>query len=188
MTAAHIYFGKPMNSDTGAALVHAARCLMGERPNPTVPFSWDELHISFASGGGDVIPALAAFNELNRLSLGISTHNSGAVDSAVILPFMVGKTRTASPHSSFFFHQIQWTFTSNAGLQTTLVNESATLMEYYTEIVATIVSDRSKLSKSDVKNKMRDGTLVTSKEGLAMGLIHNIAEPAVPQAARTWQV
>lgn len=42
MTAAYIYFGKPMNSDTGAALVHAARCLMGERPNPSVPFSWDE--------------------------------------------------------------------------------------------------------------------------------------------------
>lgn len=185
MAGAQIYFGKAVTSDTASALIHAAKAITGEL-DPTGGQAWTVLEISIASGGGDVISALGAYNELRRLAIPINTHNAGAVDSAVILPFLVGKTRTASHASAFFFHQIQWNFPAQNGLQTTLVNEAATLMEHYTETVAVVVAANSNLSKKTVRRMMAEGTLVKPTQALEFGLIHEIAEPAIPQ--RTWQV
>lgn len=146
------------------------------------------MELSFASGGGDVIAALGAFNEIKRLPIRFSTHNASAVDSAAILPFMVGGVRTASPMSGCFFHQVQWSFPSQNGLQTTLVNEATTLLEHYNEIVASVVSEGSKLKKDQVRNMMRDGTLVKPPEALKMVLIHKIDKPEFPQNLRSWQI
>jgi ATP-dependent protease ClpP protease subunit len=185
MANAQIYFGKAVTADTASALVHAAKSIASELNPQGVP-AWDKIEIAIASGGGDVISALGAYNELKRLKAIINTHNSGAVDSAVILPFMVGRRRTASSASSFFFHQVQWSFPAQSGLQTILVKEATKLMEHYTETTATIVSARSKLSKRTVRNWMLEGTLVNPKEALEHGLIHEIVEPEIPP--RTWQV
>jgi len=185
MARAQIYFGKAVTADTGAALVHAAKVIAMEMTPQGAP-AWDTIEVAIASGGGDIIAALGAYNELKRLPVKLHTHNSGAVDSAVILPFMLGEVRTASPMSGFFFHQVQWGFPAQSGLQTTLVNEASTLMEHYTDTVATIVSERSKLAKNKVKSMMREGTLVLPERALEFGLIHRIEEPQIPQ--RTWQV
>jgi ATP-dependent protease ClpP protease subunit len=187
MATAYLFFGKPMNPDSATGLIMGTRTLMGEKDQQG-QFLWDTFQIAYASGGGDVIAAMGAYNELRRLSVTVNSHNAGACDSAVILPFLAGKHRTACSASSFFFHQIQWTFPSSAGLQTTLVRESSKLMEHYTNTIAKAVSDNSDLSESNVKNMMQEGTLVLPKEALKMKLIHVIDEPKIPQDARTWQV
>ena len=187
MATAYIYFGKPMNPDSATGLMMGARTLMGEK-DPQGQYLWDTFQIAYASGGGDVIAAIGAYNELRRLSVTIHSHNAGACDSSVILPFMAGSHRTACPSSSFFFHQIQWSFQSATGLQATLVTEASKLMEHYTNIIARTVSADSKFSEDEVKSMMQVGTLVHPKEALKMKLVHAIDEPKIPQDGRSWQV
>jgi ATP-dependent protease ClpP protease subunit len=187
MATAYLYFGKPVNPDTTTNLIMGTRTFMGEK-DPQGQFLWDTFQIAYASGGGDVISAVGAYNELRRLSVTVHSHNAGACDSSVILPFMAGSYRTAAPASSFFFHQIQWSFSSQTGLQTILVKEANTLMDHYTDTIAKTVSAGSDLSEKDVKNMMLAGTLVLPKEAMKMKLIHAIAEPQLPQDARSYQV
>jgi ATP-dependent protease ClpP protease subunit len=187
VSTAYLYFGKPMSPDTATGLILAARTLMGEK-NQQGQFLWDDFQIAYASGGGDMIAAMGAYNELRRLSLKVNSHNAGACDSSIILPFMAGEHRTAAPASSFFFHQIQWTFASSNSLQTTLIGEASTLMEHYTDTIAEIVSANSDLSRDDVRSMMQVGTLVLPEEALKMKLIHAIDEPKIPRDARSWHV
>jgi ATP-dependent protease ClpP protease subunit len=187
MATAYLYFGKPMNPDSSTGLIMGTRTLMGEKDQQG-QFLWDTFQIAYASAGGDVIAAMGAYNELRRLSVTVNSHNAGACDSSVILPFLAGKHRTACPTSSFFFHQIQWNFQSAIGLQTILVREANTLMEHYTNTLAKAVSANSNLSEDDVKSMMQAGTLVLPNEALKMKLIHAIDEPKLPQDARSWQV
>jgi ATP-dependent protease ClpP protease subunit len=187
MTAAYFYFGKPMNSDTATAIIVGTRTFMGEK-DPQGAFLWDTFQIAYASGGGDMIAAMGAYNELRRLSVTLHSHNAGACDSSIILPFMAGEYRTACPASSFFFHQIQWNFSNPSGIQTTLIGEANTLMQHYTDTIAKTVSANSALSESEVKTMMQVGTLVLPKEALKMKLIHAIDEPKLPRDARSWQI
>ena len=187
MATAYFYFGKPMNPDSATNLVMGTRTFLGEK-DPTGRFLWDTFEIAYASGGGDIIAAMGVYNELRRLPVTINSHNAGACDSSIILPFLAGKRRTACPTSSFFFHQIQWNFSSAVGLQTILVQEANTLMAHYTNAIATTVAANSNLSENDVKGMMQAGTLVLPKEALKMKLIDAIDEPKLPQDARSWQV
>jgi ATP-dependent Clp protease, protease subunit len=189
MATAYIFFGKTFNPDTATALIQASRALMGDKnPNAPAQFLWDHFHYSMSSGGGDIISAFAAFNELKGLPLKVTTHNAGAIDSAAIMPFMVGSRRTASHSSAFFFHQLQWTFASNANLTMTTINDATKWLGTYENLMAEFVSDQSELEKSEVLKMMREGTSVLSTEAKAMGLIHDVEECSIPQDARSWQV
>jgi ATP-dependent protease ClpP protease subunit len=149
---------------------------------------WNVLKISIASGGGDIIAAFGAYNELKALPLTIHTHNAGAVDSAAIVPFMLGERRTAAAASAFFFHQVQWTFPSNQNLTATVISDATKWLGTYEDLMAVTVSGRSGIPKNDVLKMMREGTTVTPERAKELGLIHEIEEHTIPQSARTWQV
>lgn len=187
MTTAYIYFGKPINTDTATAAIQAARSFMGEKDAQGTPL-WEDFLLSISSGGGDVISAFAMYNEFNSLHQTVNTHNSGAVDSAAILPFMAGERRTASIYSSFFFHQLQWSFAAQAGVPAGTISDASRWLANYEQMMAEIVAEDSNLSKEDVVNMMREGTIVTPKQAKEFGLIHEIEDYSIPHSARSWQV
>jgi ATP-dependent Clp protease protease subunit len=188
MATAHIFFGKPFNPDTSTALIQTSRALMGEKlPNSTT-FLWDHLHYSMSSGGGDIVAAFAAFNEMKGLPVKVTTHNAGAIDSAAIMPFMVGERRTASPSSAFFFHQLQWSFASNLQLTMTTINDATKWLGTYENLMAEYVAAQSGQKKETILKMMREGTSVSSADAKVMGLIHDVCECSIPQDARSWQV
>jgi ATP-dependent Clp protease, protease subunit len=188
MGTAHIFFGKAITPDTSTALIAVSRALMGERAAPNGPFLWDHLHYSISSGGGDIIASFAAFNEMKGMPLKITTHNSGAIDSAAIMPFMVGERRTASPASAFFFHQVRWNFPANANVPIVVINEATTWLGVYESMMADFVAAQSGLKKKKVLDMMHAGTSVSSEEAKTMGLIHDVCECSIPQDARSYQV
>lgn len=192
MATAYIFFGKAITPDTTTALIHASRILMGERaqaaPGQQAPFAWDHFHYSISSGGGDIIAAFAAFNEMKGLPVRVTTHNSGAIDSAAIMPFMVGEHRTASPSSAFFFHQVRWNFPANSNVPIYVINEATTWLGVYENMMAEYVASQSGQKKETILDMMHAGTSVSSAEAKALGLIHEICECSIPQDARSWQV
>jgi ATP-dependent Clp protease protease subunit len=193
MPTAYIYFGKAITPDTATALIQAGRVLMGERVptqqgQPPGPFAWDHLHYSISSGGGDITAAFGAFNEMKGMPLKITTHNAGAIDSASIMPFMVGKRRTASPYSAFFFHQVRWNFSSNINIPIDVIGEATKWLGTYENMMAEFVASQSGQKKETILNMMRAGTSVSPDRAKALGLIHDVCECSIPQDARSYQV
>ena len=153
MGTAYIFFGKPITPDTVALLITAFRTLGAERDD-NKNFLWDHLHLSIACGGGDVIAGLGIFNELVAMPLTITTHNSSAVDSAAIMPFLLGQKRTASAKSAFYFHHFQWTFTTNINQNRTSMWEASKWLTTYEDIVATMLAERTQIQRSDALQLM----------------------------------
>ena len=193
MATAYIFFGKAITPETATGLVLASRALMGERAQvaqgqPPGAFLWDHLHYSISSGGGDIIAAFGAFNEMKGLPVKVTTHNSGAVDSACILPFMVGERRTASPASAFFFHPVRWNFATNINVPIHTITEATKWLGTYESLMADYVADRSGQKKETILDMMREGTTVLPDQAKALGLIHDVCECSIPQDARSYQV
>jgi ATP-dependent Clp protease protease subunit len=193
MGTAYIFFGKAITPDTSTGLVLASRALMGERTavaqgQPPGPFLWDHLHYSISSGGGDIIAAFAAFNEMKGLPVKVTTHNSGAVDSASIMPFMVGERRTASPASAFFFHPVRWNFATNINVPIHTINEAVKWLGTYESLMTSYVADRSGQTKETILRMMQEGTTVLPERAKELGLIHDVEECSIPQGARSYQV
>jgi ATP-dependent protease ClpP protease subunit len=193
MATAYIFFGKAITPDSATTLVHAGRTLMLDRgPAPQGqakgPLLWDHLHYSISSGGGDITAAFGVFNEMKGMPLKITTHNAGAVDSASIMPFMVGERRTASQYSAFFFHQVRWNFMTNAAIPLYTISEAAKWLGAYENMMVEYVADRSGQKKETILNMMREGTTVSPVQAKALGLIHDVEECSIPQDARSYQV
>jgi ATP-dependent Clp protease protease subunit len=185
MPTAYVYFGKLINSDTITAAVMGCRTLICDKNDQGDP-AWDNLKFAIASTGGDVASAFALYNELNSLPLQIDTHNTGAVDSAAIMPFMAGTRRTASANSAFLFHQLSWTFAGPSTL--TVVNDARRWLETYEGLMADVVSSKTKLKKDEVLRMMHVGTTLSPADAKKVGLIDAIEEYKIPFFARTYQV
>jgi ATP-dependent protease ClpP protease subunit len=138
MATAYLYFGKPVNADTITGLLGACRTLLYEKDTNGVPL-WDHFHIEIASGGGDLIYGFAGYNLLSDLPIKVTTHNCSAVDSAAIMLFLAGETRTATTLSAFHFHQSSWTFAS-PGQPINVINDANKWLERYEEMMAQCVA------------------------------------------------
>lgn len=187
MATAYIYFGKIINSDTSSQFVHGCRSIMGDK-DANQKFLWDRFHVTMSTGGGDVIGAFGMYNELKALSIKVSTHNSGAVDSSAIVPFMAGDRRTAASYSSFLFHQIQWTFPAKESVTATVIQDAVKWIAQFESMMADLVAKNTKLQSSDVLKMMREGTIINPTEAKKLGIIHDIDDYKIPQDARSWQV
>jgi ATP-dependent protease ClpP protease subunit len=188
MATAFIYFGKPTSPDTVTSLMMACRTFISEiDPANGLP-RWDHLHLEIVSGGGDVISSFGAYNELVGLPTKLTTHNAGACDSAALMLFMAGVRRTASSASAFFFHQLQWSFASQAGLTATVIKDATKWLGTYETLMAETIAARTGMSAEQTLDLIREGTSVKPDEAKTLGLIHEIEECAIPYGARSWQV
>lgn len=187
MPTAYVYFGKPISSDTSTSLMQAMRIFMGE-VDSAGQFAHSSIDISISSGGGDVIAAFSLFNELSGFEVPINTHNSGAVDSAAIMPFIAGQRRTASAASAFMFHQAAWTFPAKDNLTRIVINDASRWLGLYEGMMADTVASRSNLTREQVLRMMREGESLSPQQALDVGLIHAIEERQTPRICRTWQV
>jgi ATP-dependent Clp protease protease subunit len=149
---------------------------------------WDTIDLSISCGGGDLVPSFALYNELKGLKVTFVTRNSGAVDSAAIMPFLLGTKRYASASSAFFFHQTAWTFPSQANVPFSLVRDAAEWLGHYQKMMAQLVAVKSKLTAEDVHRMMVEGSTVTAQDAKKNGLIDDVVEFSMPPGARWWQV
>lgn len=184
---AFVFFGKPLSADTATALIGAFRTLVSER-DANQSRLWDHIYLTIACGGGDVIGAFGAYNELRALPISITTHNVGAVDSSAIMLMMTGAQRLASRASAFFFHQTAWTFPAQGQLASTTINDATKWLRSYEGMMAEAVEERTHIPKAEVLRMMHEGTSLSPDEALKLGLIDSVKEHSIPWDARTMWV
>jgi len=191
MATAYIYFGKPINLDTSTSFLKAVHSLIGQSgaaaPDEEPAYLWDTLRVSIASGGGDVVAGFALYNEMMSTDVRFHTHNSAAVDSVALLPFLAGARRTASKYSGFLLHQMTWTFPS-AGQTRTQIADVTGWLQNYDHVMAEVIAERTNMSFDDAQLMMRNGANLSPQQALEYGVIHAIENPTTPRDAATWQV
>jgi ATP-dependent protease ClpP protease subunit len=192
MPTAYISFCKPISTETATGLLKACKetlCDWADQQK-TRRYEWTQLRMMISSGGGNVVAAFGAYNELKGMPIEIHTINTGATDSSALMIFMAGKKRYATPKSAFLFHQMTWTFQSKDDLPLSVLADAARWLKVYQDMMAETIADGTagKLTKERVTEMMMAGTTLTPQEARECGLVHDIVEATIPQDARWWQV
>jgi len=197
MATAYISFCRPMAADTCSQIIAGCKTLAAEVntvPDPNNPGQqitvqkWDTIDLSITCGGGDLVSGFGCYNELKGLPVTFVTRNSGAVDSAAIMLFLLGSKRYACQSSAFFFHQTAWTFPSQANVPIATIHDAAEYLSHYQKMMTELVASKSKYSAADVQRLMMEGATVLPPDAKKNGLIDDVAELAMPFGARWWQV
>jgi len=183
MPTAYVYFGKPITPETATALLVTCRAIASDRGEGP-DYLWDHLHLSIASGGGDVVAGFSIFNELAAFPLRLTTHNSSAVDSSALMPFLLGERRTASTKSAFYFHHFQWTFSTNLNQTRSAMWDAVKWLTTYEETLADLIAERTQIARDTALWLMRETKSMKPDEAKSLGLIHEIEEVQLPRDAQ----
>jgi len=136
---------------------------------------YNHLYLLICSDGGELNPALHAYNYLaNQSSLTVTTHNTGTCGSAANMLFLTGQVRYACEHSYFWFHEI------NIPIQPAIkISQAQRLYEEMVKIEdfqLEIYKSKFKINDGDLWKYCRTENCLTSKEAVSNGLIDGVRE------------
>jgi len=143
----------------------------------------DTLYFLFASGGGWVNSGIAFHNFLRSLPVKVVMHNMGTIDSIATVIFLAGEERFASPHSSFLFHGVEWTFSQPTSVSTSKLAEHSSQLKQDERKIANIYIERSKLTDSEIFELFKQGESKDPAFALEKEIVHGIKNPSIPKDA-----
>lgn len=144
----------------------------------------DALYFLFASSGGFVNAGIVFHNFLRSLPTKIVMHNMGVIDSIATIIFLAGEERFASPHSTFLFHGVEWTFAQPTSMPANKLTEVSSQLKQDENKIASIYIERSKLTETEVRNLFQQGESKDSAFAKEKGIIHDIKTAIVPRDAQ----
>jgi ATP-dependent protease ClpP protease subunit len=141
-----------------------------------------DFYILLSTPGGDVASGITVYNFLRSIPANVTMHNIGNVDSIGNAIFLAANTRRACAHSTFMFHGVGLDVKNlrveekNARelLHGILANQSR---------IADIIVDRTNIDRRRSRQLFREARTKDANEALAGGIIHQIADPAIPAGA-----
>ncbi|MEZ5584163.1 MAG: ATP-dependent Clp protease proteolytic subunit [Candidatus Competibacteraceae bacterium] len=152
---------------------HAVRFIMRDIDN-AITKGASKIHISMSSRGGSTKAGFTIYNFLKGVSVELSTHNLGHVDSASLCMFLAGENRTASPISSFNIHKPTSNLPNESAYSKHLLFEYARGLEYDENNLVSIYTERASMDERTVRNLLDQGTVLTPSEALKFGIISSI--------------
>jgi ATP-dependent protease ClpP protease subunit len=141
-----------------------------------------DFYILLSTPGGDVASGLTVYNFLRSVPAALTMHNIGNVDSIGNAIFLAADTRRACAHSTFMFHGVGFDVKSlrieekNARelLHGILANQSR---------IADIIVERTNIDRRRSRQLFREARTKDATAALAGGIVHEIADPAIPAGA-----
>jgi ATP-dependent protease ClpP protease subunit len=169
----YINFHAPINANTSQILMNTLSdvIMKGEK----------EIYLLFSSIGGNTVDGITLFNFIRALPAKIAMHNIGAVDSIANVVFLAGEERLAVPNSSFLFHGVGFDITQPTRLEEKTLKERMVGIQRDTELIANIITQRTKLSIEQVKTLFLEAQTKKPEEARSVGIIHAIAEAKIKE-------
>ncbi|HND48478.1 MAG TPA: ATP-dependent Clp protease proteolytic subunit [Anaerolineales bacterium] len=143
----------------------------------------DILYFLFASGGGWVTAGITFHNFLRSLPVKVVMHNMGVIDSIATVIFLAGEERFTSPHSSFLFHGVEWTFAQQTSLSTSKLAEHSSQLKQDERKIANVYLERTALTDTEITELFKQGESKDPTFALEKKFIQEIKNPAVPKDA-----
>lgn len=163
-----INFSDSINTTTAKDFVSSLEKLCLQYPDA------DSLSISISSPGGDVDVAIELFYFLRSLECKVQTINTSYVNSAAILIYLAGDIRMCHVGSTFYIHSISKRLKGVYDIKTLL--REVKEMSVNTDIVSTILEQRTKKRKSYWKGLMSKGCILKAEQALKLGLASTIID------------
>lgn len=177
-----IHFMKSINPDTLAGLQNVT--LSAIKDGAT------EIQIHISSDGGNNDQGFTAYNFLKSLSVPLTMHCIGNIESMAVIMFLACRKRIIVPHGKVKIHPMHWGFSAGqidhdrlAEFVSSLdfdANRYADIFEENTQSASEIVNVREHLAGK--------AKLLTSDEAIKAGIAHEIKNAEVPQNAVKWWV
>lgn len=137
----------------------------------------EEITLFLTSSGGDVAAGFAFLDLIRGANVNLTTVALGEVDSMAIIVFLAGRRRLVGPHTTMFFHQPRRGFPANgvqARTQEVAVQETRTLIGWYSEVVQSAVSPDAGLSCDDIVRWQSEEKTLAPEEMLRLGIAHRL--------------
>lgn len=163
-----INFSDSINTTTAKDFVSSLEKLCLQYPDA------GSLSISISSPGGDVDVAIELFYFLRSLECKVQTINTSYVNSAAILIYLAGDIRMCHVGSTFYIHSISKRLKGVYDIKTLL--REVKEMSVNTDIVSTILEQRTKKRKSYWKGLMSKGCILKAEQALKLGLASTIID------------
>lgn len=137
----------------------------------------EEITLFLTSSGGDASAGFAFLDLMRGANVNLTTIALGEVDSIAIIVFLAGRRRLVGPHTTMFFHQPRRGFPSNgvqARTQEIAVQETRTLMQWYSAVVYSAIAPEAKLSPGDILQWQNNERTLVPEEMISLGIAHRL--------------
>jgi ATP-dependent protease ClpP protease subunit len=172
---------------TFTGIIHEASVaqLMVGLNNLVVEQKPDEIYLLLSTPGGSVNAGIMLYNFLRALPVKITTHNIGQIDSIGTVVFLAGEDRFMAPATSFLFHGVAMNGEGTFRFSRSQLDEMMSQFKQDELRIATIVSDRTKLTAERIDGFYAVGESLGSKEALEVGIVGDVKLPTVPADAQS---
>lgn len=143
---------------------------------------YQNIDVRINSMGGEVYPGLAIFNALRSSSADINIYIDGVAASMAAVIALCGRPLHMSRYSRLMLHQVSGgTFGTAAELR-----QYADQVDSLTDVLVSVVSERTGLSTEEVRNRWFDGKdhWITAQEAVDLKLadsIYDMKDGAAPE-------
>lgn len=141
----------------------------------------DAIYFSFSSPGGSVAAGITLYSFLRGLPVKIIMHNVGSIDSIATAVFVAGDIRFACNHSTFLFHGISMSVNGPTGLTLSQLRESISSLEQDENKIVQILTSRTELSESEIRELFRVGESKPPIFAESKGIIDGVRDLDIPR-------
>ena len=140
------------------------------------------LTVLLSSGGGSLDDGFALYGFLRALPLDLTMHNVGMVGSVANAVFLAGKRRLAAPHAIFFYHDLNWTYSTAQTLAQTTMTEHGMLLDSGRARIKALFKLHAQLDHALFESPQffKEPLIHEPSAAKAAGVIHEIEDAAVP--------
>lgn len=164
----YVSFSAEISSNTAENLI----AVMANCANEQVK----QVYLLLSTPGGSVREGCNLYNVLRGMPFELVTHNTGTVASVGIAVFLAGSKRFASRHSTFMFHGVGYTAQQQQRFEQKDFEERLSALISDQKVIGSIITERTKISESEIAELFRQGQTKDSEFGVEKGIIDEIGE------------
>jgi len=180
MSVVYVNFFSPITEESANKFMAACVNIMRiEKPKA--------VHFLFASSGGNVDAGIAIYNYLRSLPMKIIMHNNGSINSISNVIFHAADERSATPHATFFFHGVTVP-PPTTDLNRARLHELLKQIDVLESKMSTILSERCRLTSSELRDLFTSGESKDTQFALDKGLIQSVREVSIPADAKVYSL
>lgn len=153
--------------------------------NAIVQEGLTHIYLAINTPGGSVNAGIMLYHYLQALSVKITTHNVGQVDSIGNMVFLSGEDRFTSPATSFLLHGVSLRVDGNIQINKGQLKELQSQIGQDEARIEAITSVRTNLSKTQLSRFFRTGRSLSPTEAKKYGIVTEIRELNIPSGAKT---
>ena len=144
----------------------------------------DHLYVAINTPGGSVNAGIVLYHYLRGLSIKVTTHNIGQVDSIGNTIFLAGDDRFASSATSFLLHGVSLNVAANSQFSRSQLGEISSQLEKDELRIETITTERSSLTKKQLQAFFDKGSSLSPVDAEKHGIVTGIKELEIPNGAK----